>query len=204
MSGVILIGAGGHARVVREALRVMGEAVIGYAAPEAGAFGHLAWLGDDAVALARLEAGTAVALGVGGRPRRDDPGTEGRRSLFEAWQAAGAAFPAIVGAGVVRAGDLTLGDGVQLMAGAVIQPGVRLGDNVLMNTRAAVDHDCLIAAHAVVAPGAILCGGVEVGKGAWIGAGAVVLEGRKIGARAVVAAGAVVSHDVPAGGLAER
>lgn len=196
MNGTLLIGAGGHARVVAEALRVMGREIEAVVAAD----GDL----DDEAALARWPHGCEAALGVGGRPRRGDPGVDARRALYEAYRSRGFVFPAVIGAGVVVAADVTLADGLQLMAGAIVQPGVRFGSNVLINTGARIDHDCEIGDHAVVAPGAILCGGVAVGAGGWIGAGAVVLEGRRIGAGALVAAGAVVTRDVPDGGFVER
>lgn len=81
--------------------------------------------------------------------------------------------------------------GLQIMAGAIIQPGCTIGNNVLINTRASIDHDCIIGDHVHIAPGAILCGGVTVGEGAFIGAGAIIPEGRVVPAGAFVKAGAV-------------
>ena len=80
---------------------------------------------------------------------------------------------------------------IQIMAGAIIQPGCKIGVNVIINTGAQIDHDCVIGSHSHIAPGAILCGGVTVGKGAFIGAGAVIPEGRKIPDNAFVPAGTV-------------
>ena len=85
------------------------------------------------------------------------------------------------------------------MAGVVVQPGSCLGENVIVNTGARVDHDCLVDAHAHIAPGAILCGNVQIGKGAHIGTGANILPGKKVGAGSIVGAGAVVVDDVPPG-----
>ena len=80
---------------------------------------------------------------------------------------------------------------LQIMAGAIIQPGCTIGNNVLINTRVSVDHDCIIGDHVHIAPGAILCGGVTVGEGAFIGAGAIIPEGRNVPAGAFVKAGSV-------------
>lgn len=91
----------------------------------------------------------------------------------------------------VIARSSTYKTGLQLMAGAIIQPGCKIGNNVLINTRASVDHDCIIGDHVHVAPGAILCGNVTVGEGAFIGAGAIIPEGRVVPARAFVKAGEV-------------
>jgi len=85
------------------------------------------------------------------------------------------------------------------MAGAVVQAGCRIGENVIVNTRASIDHDCDIEAHAHVAPGAVLSGCVHVGERAHIGAGATVIQGLTIGAGAIVGAGAVVVDGIPDG-----
>ena len=80
-----------------------------------------------------------------------------------------------------------------------MQPGSHLGANVIINTGARVDHDCLIDAHAHIAPGVTLSGNVHIGKGAHIGTGASIIQGKKVGAGSIVGAGAVVIDDVPAG-----
>jgi acetyltransferase-like isoleucine patch superfamily enzyme len=83
------------------------------------------------------------------------------------------------------------------MAGAVVQPGAFIGRNVIVNTRASVDHDCCIQDHVHIAPGSTLCGNVTVGLGAMVGAGAVVIPGLTIGAGAMIGAAAAVCSDVP-------
>lgn len=93
--------------------------------------------------------------------------------------------------------DVEIGEGCQIMAGAVVQPGVRLGKQVIVNTRASIDHECIIGDGVEVSPGAVLCGCIHVGKGAWIGAGATVLPRIRIGADSIVGAGSVVTKDVP-------
>jgi acetyltransferase-like isoleucine patch superfamily enzyme len=89
-----------------------------------------------------------------------------------------------------------LGDGAQIMAGAILQTGVRVGRNVIVNTRAVIDHDSCLADHVHVATGAILAGGVKVGEASHIGAGATVIQEITIGRAVLVAAGAVVVSDV--------
>lgn len=84
-----------------------------------------------------------------------------------------------------------IGFGCQLMSGVIIQPGVTLGDNVLVNTGAQIDHDCKIGDHVHIAPGAILCGGVTVERYVFIGAGAVVAENTVIPRGNFVKAGSV-------------
>ncbi|HMP98625.1 MAG TPA: acetyltransferase [Cyclobacteriaceae bacterium] len=93
----------------------------------------------------------------------------------------------------------TLGKGIMLLHGVIVQAHTRIADHVIINTGASVDHDCEIAAYVHIAPRAVLCGRVKVDEGAMIGAGAVILPGVHIGAWAMVGAGAVVTKDVAAG-----
>lgn len=92
-----------------------------------------------------------------------------------------------------------LGEGVQILAGAVVAARARLDDLCIVNHRANIDHECVLGAGVTVAPGVTLCGCVRVGEDAFIGAGATVLPRLSIGAGAMVGAGAVVTCDVPAG-----
>ena len=92
----------------------------------------------------------------------------------------------------------TLGPGLTVMAQAAINTGASLGANVVVNTGAIIEHDCVVEDHAFIAPGAVLTGAVHVEAGAVIGAGATVLPGVRIGAGSLIAAGAVVRADVEA------
>lgn len=97
------------------------------------------------------------------------------------------------------ADNATIGDGCQIMAGAIVGVEARLGRQCMINTRASVDHEDVIEDGVEIAPGATLCGLVHAGTGAWICAGATVLPRVRIGDDAIVGAGAVVIRHVPAG-----
>lgn len=92
-----------------------------------------------------------------------------------------------------------IGDGSVVLARAVVGPNATIGDNCIINTAAIVEHDVVVGHSVHVAPGAILLGGVKVEDEAFIGAGAIVLPGLHIGYGATVGAGAVVLHDVGRG-----
>lgn len=126
-------------------------------------------------------------------------GSQVRRDLDERLSAAGFMFSALVHPASWVASSATLAYGVQVMAGAIIQPDSRIDRNVIINTRASVDHDCTIGQHVHIAPGATLCGGVQVGDGAFIGAGAVIIQGIRVGAGSVVGAGVTLTRDLDAG-----
>ncbi len=86
--------------------------------------------------------------------------------------------------------------GTVVMAGAVIQPEVRLGKGVIVNTSASIDHECKIGDYAHISVGSHLAGNVEIGNGTWIGVGAVVSNNIHICENVMVGAGAVVVEDI--------
>ena len=195
----VVLGGGGHARVVIEALRASGLTVVGLTDADPALAGRLiggvrVLGGDDAVA-AFAPATTMLANGLGNVASRTSSGLAMRARLFERFEAAGYAFPALNHPSAVVASDAELGCGAQIMAGAIVQAGARIGRNALINSRALVEHDCQVGAHVHVAPGAILCGGVRIGARSHIGAGAIILQNVAVGADVVVAAGAVVARD---------
>jgi sugar O-acyltransferase (sialic acid O-acetyltransferase NeuD family) len=92
-----------------------------------------------------------------------------------------------------------IGEGCQIHAGAIVGAEVRLGRQCIINTKASVDHECVLEDGVEIAPGATLCGLVCVQVNGWVCAGATILPRLTIHADAVVGAGAVVTRDVPPG-----
>jgi UDP-perosamine 4-acetyltransferase len=121
----------------------------------------------------------------------------GRERLFELAIAAGVSPVTLIHPSAVVARSAVLGQGCAVMAGAILNPAVRLGVNVCVNTGAVVEHDCNIADHAFIGPGAVLAGGVAIGRAAFIGLRAAVIQGVSIGAKSIVGGGAMVIRDVP-------
>jgi sugar O-acyltransferase (sialic acid O-acetyltransferase NeuD family) len=89
------------------------------------------------------------------------------------------------------------GKGCMILHGSIIQARTIIGDHVIVNTGAKVDHDCEIGDYVHIAPGAVLCGTVKVGEGTLIGAGSTILPGVKIGKWSTIGAGSVIIEDVP-------
>lgn len=198
---LILLGAGGHARVLLALARAAGRRLVGVCDPQLAARRVATWhdlpvLGGDEALADRDAAMFGLINGIGQLPGHDT-----RRRVYEACRAQGFAFPPLVHPGAWVADDVRLDDGVQVMAGTVIQPACSLGANTIVNTRASVDHDCVIGTHVHIAPGATVCGGVRVGDRASLGAGATVIQGLVVGSDAVIGAGATCVRDVAAGAV---
>jgi sugar O-acyltransferase (sialic acid O-acetyltransferase NeuD family) len=94
-----------------------------------------------------------------------------------------------------------LGVGVTILAGAVVNPGTVIEDNVCVNTAASVDHDNYLEKSCHIFPHATLTGGVRVGRFAYVGSGAVVAPYLVVNQYSQIGAGAVVLKNVAEGAL---
>lgn len=197
MKKVVGLGAGGHAKVVLEALRLRNEYdIVGLLDPaRAGQVVHGVPVlgGDDLLPELMARGVSAVFVGIGGVKDNSV-----RRDVYIRAVSAGFTAITVIHPSAIIAASAQVGQGSVVLAGAIINPDVRVGENTIINSGAIVEHDCAIGAHVHVAPGSVLSGGVRVGNGAYIGVGAVVREGMCIGEQSMVAAGAVVVRDVPA------
>ena len=196
-TGIIILGGGGHASVVADALRVAGDNVLGFTDRTPGGDslpGNIKCLGTDDV-IAGYEPGSVrLALGIGSvRPSPE------RMKLFEEYRGRGYRFVTVIHPSAVVAGDAELGEGAQIMAGAIVQPGCKIGEGTIINTRASIDHDCRIGRFVHVAPGATLSVGVTLGDGCHIGVGAVVVQSISVGQAALLTAGTALTADMPGG-----
>ena len=95
------------------------------------------------------------------------------------------------------AADATIAPGTVIAAGAVVNSEAKIGQNVIVNTCASVDHECALAEGVHICPGVRLAGRVKVGRAAWIGIGATVIDRVRIGINTIIGAGAVVINDIP-------
>ena len=204
---VIVVGAGGHAAVVADALLAAGRTVLGFVDGDPAKSGTrvlgLPVLGDDTALDAHQGHGVELANGIGGPGSAASVGQGTlRRRVQQRLSAAGWIFAAVRHPGAIVSPSSELGPSSQVLAGAVVQPCAQVGDGAIVNTRAVVEHYARVGAFAHIAPGAVLCGEVQVGEETHVGAGAVVRQGIHLAARVVVAAGAAVARDVHSGVVA--
>jgi sugar O-acyltransferase (sialic acid O-acetyltransferase NeuD family) len=190
---VMLVGAGGHARVVLDAWRVQGNsgsiAVFDDALEKAG----FDWFGLTVRSPVVWNPGefSSFHVAIGDNAAR--------RRLWERGCQAGLRPRTIAHPASVVSNTARVGDGVFVAALAVLAPGALVGAGTIVNHGAIVDHDCNIGNFCHIAPGAVLGGNVRVGNSVLLGAGSTVLPGRNVGEGARVGAGAVVTCDVPPG-----
>lgn len=195
---LILLGAGGHAKVLLALAQEAGLVVEGVCDPALAEAGTRAWRGipvlggDEALAgIDPREVGLIHGIG-------QLVGQDTRHRLFERLRGMGFAFPTLIHPTAWVAPTTHLEQGVQIMAGAIVQPDCWIGENTIINTRASIDHDCRIGKAVHIAPGATLCGGVQVGDHTFVGSGATLIQEIQVGPSAVVGAGVTLVRDLAA------
>jgi sugar O-acyltransferase (sialic acid O-acetyltransferase NeuD family) len=195
---VFVVGAGGHGKVVIDALLSAGDCeIVGVIDDDEQKIGRqvlgIPVIGSCAqlVSLAAKYCIDGTALAIGDNYIREE--------LFRRVKGARLAILGVIHPSACISRFAALGEGVVVLAGSVINPGSVVGDNVCVNTCASIDHDNHLEYSCHVFPNATLAGGVHVGECSYIGSGAVVIPNRRIGRFAYVGAGAVVIDDVPEG-----
>lgn len=191
---VILLGAGGHARVLIDMLRINSFDLLGIIAPEPIAIGSAPYLGDDRKVLSYSPDSVQLVNGLGSAGS-----TQRRKEVFEFFIGYGYNFATLIHPSAVIASDVRLGSGAQIMAGSVIQTCTTIGANTIVNTRSSVDHDCIIGNHVHISPGVTLCGNVTIYSEVHIGAGSTIIQGRTVQQKSVVGAGSVVLSNIREG-----
>lgn len=194
MSRLLVIGAGGHGKVVADAALSVGhwdsiafvddredlKEVLGFPV-----IGKIA----DLEGLSGTYGSAAIAIG---NPRV-------RLRLLEKCRTLGFGLRPIIHRSAAVSGFIDLGLGCVVLAATAINPGARIGQGCIVNTGATVDHDCELAEGVHVCPGAHLAGNVRVGARSWIGIGASIKHGITLGADVTVGAGAAVVSNIESG-----
>ncbi len=122
-----------------------------------------------------------------------------RVKLYELAKKIGFIFPNLISRSALVSSRSSLGAGNYIAPRAIVNAGARIGNNCIINTGAIVEHDCRIGDFSHISPGSVLSGGVSIGYRSHIGAGSVVIQNVKIAQKVVIGAGSVVTKDIPEG-----
>lgn len=194
---VVVVGAGGHARVVvRLVMLTTGFEIVGVADRTRDQFGQQIGSAQINTTLNdidawRLSGVTSLALALGSNPEREQ--------IARRADDYGLDCVTLVHPSAIVDESVTLADGAVVCAGAIITPDARIGRGVIVNTGSTIDHETEVGDFAQIAPGVHIAGRVKIGGRAMIGLGASILPNVAIGRDAVVGAGAVVTRNVPDG-----
>lgn len=192
MKKVIIIGAGGHAKVIADILLLQDAEIIGFIDDDPALHGttHFGFpvLGPES-SLSSFDFDGAIAA-IGSCQAREEISRSLDHVVGDRW--INAIHPtAVLGRGVM------LGRGVVIAAGAILNPDAWIGDHTIINTGAIIEHDCMVGRFAHIAPGAALAGNVHVGDGTLVGIGSAIIPGIRVGSYSIIGAGSVVVRDIP-------
>lgn len=188
---VILVGYSGHTLVAAEALLLSGYSIKGYLEKKESTTNILGieYLGYE------QEPDTIVNIkGLNIFPAIGDNTI--RENLFGYFQNLSFAFVKAIHPKANISESSEIGLGTLVCQGANVNPFVKIGKGVIINTGSIIEHECVIGDFAHIAPGAVLAGNVKVGKGSFVGSNAVIKQGVQIGDYVMIGAGSVVLRDV--------
>lgn len=192
--GILLIGAGGHARACIDVIEQSAEYRIAglVGMPEELNTRHLGYpviaTDTDLQQLATRENYVLIAVG-------QIHSAERRIRLWRQVVEMGFSMPSIVAPTAHVGTHASIGDGTIVMHGAIINSGAKIGRNCIINTKAVVEHDAVVDDHCHISTGAILNGSVSVGAGSFVGSGCVVKDGVTIGKSCVIGIGLCLRKD---------
>lgn len=188
---LVIIGAGGHAKVVADTAMMAGWDVVGFLddRPDAQLL-NLPHLGVIADLLLLENTKAVIAIGQ----------NQARKQIFEELTNC-SDWATIIHPKAVVSSLAKIQAGTVVFAGSVIQADTSIGKHCIINTLASVDHDCHIDDYCHIAPNATLAGSVTLETGVFVGAGSVITPGRKIGEWSTLGAGAVLVNSLKSNGV---
>jgi UDP-perosamine 4-acetyltransferase len=190
----LILGSGGHAGVLIEILSELDEEILGLIDPNEKLgekkFG-IEVIGNDERIKDFNKDKILLVNGIGSFPKHDQ-----RKVIGSVMRENGYKFSSVVHPKAEISKSCLISEGVQIMAGTVIQHNVSIGIDSIINTGALIDHECSIGNHCHVAPGSVLSGNVTLGDYVHIGTGSSVIQEINIGEGSIVAAGSVVFRNI--------
>lgn len=199
---VVILGAGGHAKVVAECIDAQKYDIVGILDKDTKMVGAyingIPIIGSDESPELWLQNGiTGCIIGIG------HVGNYGlRKKLYEKYKNAGFHMIKAIHPGSLVSKNAIISDGTVVMPGTVINANAMIGNNVIINTGSVIEHDVVVHDGVHIAPGSIISGGSEIGENTLIGARSVVIQMKKIGKNTIIGAGTVVIKDIPDGVVA--
>jgi len=185
---LLVVGAGGHAKVVLDAARAAGFEIAGVIGDRDGRSQLLGVPVSESAEGIEVD-GFIVAMGQ----------NRARAEVFARYAAGPLPAVSVIHPTAIIADGVDIGEGSFVAAGVVVNVGASIGRDVILNTSCVVDHDVVVGDHALIGPTASLCGEGRVGEGVTFGAGASMIPVKSVGDWTMVGAGAAVVTDIPAG-----
>lgn len=199
MAEIVVIGGGGHGKVLISLLKKLRWEIIGYTdEQDRGVILGAPYLGDDGVlpGLLSTHQHCSAVVGLG-----KIDASAARAQLHREIRALGFDSPVVVSPRAVVNEEVELGAGTAVLDGAVVNSGTVAGGHCILNTNSTVEHDCRLGENVHIAPGATVSGGVMIGDDCMIGAGATLVQAVTVCPGSLIGAGSTVVADIDIPGV---
>ena len=193
MKGVLVLGAGGHARqvmtVYQDSLRF--DEVIGLVEENSSR------VGERIMSRPVLDSSVLGVMDSGDVMLMNGMGSTERKRWIEELEVAGFSFDKLVYPSVKVRDSVSIGDGTLISQGVSMTVDITIGNHTIVNLNSTVGHDSVIGNYVTISPGTNIAGNVTIGDCTWIGIGSVIIEKVSIGSNSYIGAGSVVVDDIP-------
>jgi UDP-perosamine 4-acetyltransferase len=196
MEKIILVGAGGHCKVIIDIIKSNGKfEIVGITDKEVSPGNNILGvpiIGDDSVLPDVYKSGVRnafVCIGALNNLKVRDKIQKNLNNI-------GFETPILIHPKAIVSPFAKIKSGTCVMAGAVINPGTTIAENCIINSGAVIEHDCNIGRNVHISPRACICGGVSIKEHSHIGAGSTIIQSINIGREVKIGAGAVVISDI--------
>ena len=190
-NNVVIIGAGGHAKVIADIIIKSGDNLLGFLDDNikkgTNIVGEYKVIGDfnDRFSIGALNNNTEFIIGLGDNNKREEIAKTPNFKFYTA-----------IHPSAQIAIDVVIDEGTVIMANSVINPSAKIGKHCIINTGAIIEHDNILEDYVHVSPNATLCGTVSIGKLTHIGAGAVIKNNIRVCENCIIGAGTVVIKNI--------
>ena len=184
-NSIVIVGAGGHGRVVADAAVLCGYKQVYYLDDADNCDVELSGKTGDYIKFVD-ECDFFVAIG----------NSAIREKITNVLLSGGANIVTVIHPSAVIGSDVVIGEGTFVAPGAVINTRATIGKGVIINTCSSVDHDCIVEDFCHISVGSHVAGTVTIGKGSFVGAGATVINNLSICGSCIIGAGATVVKDI--------
>ncbi|MDD2224789.1 MAG: NeuD/PglB/VioB family sugar acetyltransferase [Candidatus Shapirobacteria bacterium] len=194
-SKIIIIGGGGHAKVLISIIKKLKSfETLGYTDIEnKGEILGVKYLGTDSVLekiIIKYPKCSAV-IGVG-RTNIEDK----RQSIKQKLIDLNFSLPVIISPTSTINEDVTIGKGTVIFDRSIVNSGARIGETVILNTNSVLEHDCFLENNVFIGPNSTICGGVFIDQNSFIGAGSTIIPNIKISKNCLIGAGSVIINNL--------
>lgn len=191
MNRLIIIGAGGHGKVIADNALKNGYKNICFLDDNTtGDVMGFPIIGTSSKIVSLDDGNTDFIIGIGNNAVRKEIAEKNQVN-----------WVSIVHPSAQIAFNVKIGKGTVVMANAVINVCTAVGEHCIINTSAVVEHDNVVEDYVHISPKASLGGSVHIGANTHIGIGTTVKNNVDICDGCVIGAGAVVLKNIIDSGI---